>query len=70
MNYYSDYFSKVPHKQERARQFDTWWDENKTRIEQNNLHSFSGLIRNNLQRDYYYSYWNLIVNGIRLGVNL
>ena len=70
MNYYDDLISKNPHIRQRAYDFSTWWDENKTKIERENLHSISGLIRNNMKEDYYYSYWHMMVNGLKLGVNL
>ena len=50
----------------KAREFDKWWDENRVKIERNNLHSFSGLVRNNMEKDYYYTYWNLMNQFIRL----
>jgi len=68
MNYYSDLFSS--HNHEMASEFDSWWKENVVRIERNNLHTFSGLVRNNMGYDYYYTYWQLIVNGFNQGVKL
>ena len=68
MSYSIDSISKINYK--RAQDFDKWWDKNKVRIERNNLHSFSGLVRNNMEKDYYYTYWNLTVNALKLGVNL
>ena len=64
MNYDNDLMSKLHYK--RAQEFDKWWDENRVKIEQNNLHSFSGLVRNNMEKDYYYTYWNLMNQFIRL----
>ena len=64
MNYDNDSMSKLHYK--KAREFDKWWDENRVKIEQNNLHSFSGLVRNNMEKDYYYTYWNLMNQSIRL----
>ena len=68
MNYYSDLFSITNH--EMACEFDSWWEKNGMRIERNNLHIFSGLVRNNMGYDYYYTYWQLIVNGFNQGVKL
>jgi len=64
MNYDNDLMSKLHYK--RAQEFDKWWDENRVKIERNNLHSFSGLVRNNMEKDYYYTYWNLMNQSIRL----
>jgi hypothetical protein len=64
MNYNNDSMSKLHYK--RVQEFDKWWDENRVKIEQNNLHSFSGLVRNNMEKDYYYTYWNLMNQFIRL----
>ena len=64
MNYDNDSMSKLHYK--RAQEFDKWWDENRVKIERNNLHSFSGLVRNNMEKDYYYTYWNLMNQSIRL----
>jgi len=64
MNYDNDSMSKLHYK--KAREFDNWWDENRVKIERNNLHSFSGLVRNNMEKDYYYTYWNLMNQSIRL----
>jgi len=64
MDYYSDLFSW--HNYKIAQEFDSWWKENGVRIEQNNLHTFSGLVRNNMGHDYYYPYWKLIINGFNL----
>jgi len=58
MNYDNDSISKLHYK--KAREFDKWWYENRVKIERNNLHSFSGLVRNNMEKDYYYTYWNLM----------
>ena len=66
MNYYSDLFSS--HNYKIAREFDSWWKEKSMRIERNNLHTFSGLVRNNMGHDYYYTYWQLIINGFNQGV--
>ena len=63
-DYHSDSISKIHYK--KAREFDKWWDENRVKIEKNNLHSFSGLVRNNMEKDYYYTYWNLKNQFIRL----
>ena len=63
-DYHSDSISKLHYK--KAREFDKWWNENRVKIEQNNLHSFSGLVRNNMEKDYYYAYWNLMNQSIRL----
>jgi len=52
MSYSSDSISKLHYK--KAREFDKWWNENGERIVRNNLHSFSGLVRNNMEKDYYY----------------
>ena len=64
MSYSSDSISKLHYK--KTREFDKWWDKNRVKIERNNLHSFSGLVRNNMEKDYYYTYWNLINQSIRL----
>lgn len=64
MNYDNDSMSKLHYK--KTREFDKWWDNNRVKIERNNLHSFSGLVRNNMEKDYYYTYWNLMNQSIRL----
>ena len=64
MNYDNDSMSKLHYK--KTREFDKWWDENRVKIERNNLHSFSGLVRNNMEKDYYYTYWNLMNQFIHL----
>ena len=64
MNYDNDSISKLHYK--KAREFDKWWDKNRVKIERNNLHSFSGLVRNNMEKDYYYTYWNLMNQFIHL----
>ncbi len=63
-DYHSDSISKLHYK--KAREFDKWWDKNRVKIERNNLHSFSGLVRNNMEKDYYYTYWNLMNQFIHL----
>ena len=67
MSYSMDSIHKINYK--RAQDFDKWWDKNKVKIERNNLHSFSGLVRNNMEKDYYYTYWNLIVNNHFIRLN-
>lgn len=52
MSYSSDSISKLHY--EKTREFDKWWNENGEEIVRNNLHSFSGLVRNNMEKDYYY----------------
>jgi len=52
MSYSIDSISKIHYK--KTREFDKWWNENGERIVRNNLHSFSGLVRNNMEKDYYY----------------
>jgi len=52
MSYIDDSISKYNYK--KARDFDKWWKENGEKIVRNNLHSFSGLVRNNMEKDYYY----------------
>ena len=57
-----DYYNK--HNWREGVKFDQWWRDNRMRIERNNLHSFSGLVRNNIGQDYYYTYWAFIYNSI------
>ena len=47
---------KIQEHRQKMR-FDSWWKENSARIERNNLHTFSGLVRNNMGHDYYYPQW-------------
>jgi hypothetical protein len=42
---------------EECDQFYSWWNQNRGRIEQNNLHSFSGMYKSTLGPKYYQTLW-------------